>query len=153
MREPKNEAIRSAIRDAFTKAAEIVRKKNRSRNTYYGFSDTEETRAHSEAVDEAVEEALREVADSFDAVSEALQRSVLDVKLQVLQEAGVADHFQFNRLSRAHGDFFSKLNRIGSDRGASHEPGDPFPPDVDEAAKLTDEEAEALVAEARALNR
>lgn len=71
-------------------------------------------------------------------------RSVRELKTQVQQEAGVT--LGFSSLSRAHSEFWGKLNQLGWDR-KTKEPEECD--DCDATAFLSDDEYAALVSEFR----
>jgi hypothetical protein len=75
-------------------------------------------------------------------------RTVRDFKEFVLREVGVPDHFAFNRVSRAHCDFFEKLNRLSWQK-KTKEPEETD--DIDAVAPLTEEEWVDLEAKFRKL--
>ncbi|MFZ6015087.1 MAG: hypothetical protein ACOYUZ_01900 [Patescibacteria group bacterium] len=69
------------------------------------------------------------------------------LKDYVLRASGVVDHFEFCKLSDEHAAYWYKLNALARPTiNKARDVGD-FPPDVDAATILTQEEWDALVQE------
>ena len=79
--------------------------------------------------------------------------TVRDFKNLVLRESGVSDSEEFCGISDAHRAFYARLNALGSSRGMPADPSKPIPPNIDEAAVLTEQEERRLLADFHALRR
>lgn len=76
--------------------------------------------------------------------------NVLQLKLQILKEAGLNDT-DLMLLSNKHYAFWNKLHDIGARKMAQYKATGIFPPDIDADVELTDQESNELMAEFRSL--